>query len=163
MTSSAFIIATVRWIRVARQWVWWTWVWIRVLWYVISSYFLFTFWRVHWWCFWVWHFCTNRSRIQMCSNHFNIFALALKFRIFVPNFKISFIVCLYLVYHWVSNRYFLSYSILRCASMGDIRRPYYPGSGAPDPAVFIQHFNGRDSKEMSKTMYFSPSLISLCF
>ena len=82
----------------------------------------------------------------MCSNHFNIFALALKFRIFVPNFKISFIVFLSIIFHCLSNLCSLFYSIIRRTPVGDANNPSYPGSRAPDLAVFIQCVNSRDPK-----------------
>ena len=75
---------------------------------------------------------------------FQFFALALKFRIFVPNFKISFIVFLSLVFHCVSNRCSLSYSMLRCAPIGYFWRPYNYGIVDPDTKFFIQCYNGRD-------------------
>ena len=104
----------------------------------------FTCWRVCWCCFCVWLFRTNRNLIQMWSNHFNIFALALKFRILVPNFKISFIVFLSIFCHCISNRYSLSYIMLICTLMSDIRRRSNYDSGDPYPSVFIQCINGRD-------------------
>ena len=57
---------------------------------------------------------------------FNIFVLKLKFVIFHPNFKISFIVSFHIVLifsHRVSNRCTLYYIIKRRAPIGDIQHP----------------------------------------
>ena len=86
---------------------------------------------------------TNRSQIQMGLTRFNIFTLALKFGIFVPNLKFSIIVFLSIVSHCISNRCYLPYRILMLYPMGDIWCPYDSGSGDQDPRVFIQFVNGR--------------------
>ena len=80
----------------------------------------------------------------MWSTHLNIFAHAIKFRIFVPNFKISFIVFLYLVWHCVSNLCSLYYIMLRHAPLGEIWCSSNSGSRDPDSVVFIQCVNGWD-------------------
>ena len=89
---------------------------------------------------------TNRSRVQRWLTPFNIFALKLKFVVFPPNSKISFVVFFATVLffsHRVSKRCALSYSIICRAPIGDIRQPSDSGSGAPDPDAFIQYVDGR--------------------
>ena len=84
------------------------------------------------------------SQIQRWSTHFNIFALSLKFGIFVPNYKISFIAFLSIVYRCISNRCSLPYIFVRCVPMGDIHSPSVYGSKAPDVSIFIQCVSGRE-------------------
>ena len=144
MTSSEFIISIVGQIRISQRWVWQIWVWIGVLWYILFLSFFFAWWRVHCWCFCVWSFHINRNWIQMWSTHFNIFAFALKFRIFVPNLKISSKVFLSIVCQCVSKVCSFSYIMLRRSPMGDIQSPSNFGSGDPYPTVLIQCVNGRE-------------------
>ena len=59
---------------------------------------------------------------------FQYFALILRFGIFVPNLKISFIFSLSVVSHCISKRCSFPYSMLRQAPMGDIWRPSDSGS-----------------------------------
>ena len=99
------ILAVIRRIRFTQYWVWWWWFWLRVLWYV---HFYLDFWLICWSCYWlrvwcffftrdqvqmwhcyVYHVCTNRIRFQRWLNHRK--KIALKFLIFPPTFKISFI------------------------------------------------------------------------
>ena len=144
-TSYAFIISIVGKIRIFQRWVWRIRFWIGVLWYVLFSWFFFTCWKSRCWCFCVWHFCTNRSQIQRWLTPFNIFAFALKFGIFVRNFKISFVVILSIVYHCLSNHSSFTYNIPRCAPMGCIwSLSYGTGSRSSDPIFFIQCINVRD-------------------
>ena len=94
--------------------------------------------------FCIWCFCNNRNQIQRWSTCFNIFALELKFGISVPNFKISFIVLLYIVWHCISKWCYLSYIIIRRSPMGDVWRPYDSGIRACYSRIFIQYVNGRE-------------------
>ena len=85
---------------------------------------------------------------QRWSTQFNIFALALKFGIFVHNQKIGFMVFLSIVFYCCPNRCSVPYNMFRHASMGSIRCHYYvTGFGAPDISVFVQCVNIRDPME----------------
>ena len=134
IASSAFIIAVIRQIWIAQSWVWQTWVWIRVLWYLVFLWFLFTCQRVNCWCFCVLHFRTNRSWIQRWSNNFNIFALFLKFGIFVRNFKIGFIVLPSIFSYCCYNLCSFLYNMLGHTPMCSIQR-YSNGTGSGDTDI----------------------------
>ena len=91
--------------------------------------------------FWCLTFFTNSIWIQRWLTFFNIFSLKLKFGIFHPNFKISFIVLCNIVWfisHSVSNRCDFSYIMIWRSQMGDIWQTCDFISGAPDYGAFIQ-------------------------
>ena len=94
---------------------------------------------------WSKYFCINIIWIQSWLTLFNICALPLKFGIFVPNFKTSFIIFLSIVSHCFSKCCSLTYNITIRAPIVSIRSPS-DGTGrrAPYPSVFIQCVNGRD-------------------
>ena len=86
----------------------------------------------------------------MCSTHFNIFALALKFRIFTRNFKISFIVYLSIVYHYFSIHCSLPFKIPRRATTGSIwNLSDGTVSGDAYPRSFIQCVIGREIMDIN--------------
>ena len=153
VVSFAFIFDIEGQIRFSRRWVKWTWVWLRVLWYVLFLRFLFDCWRVRcWcfgvyhfctnssrvrcWCFFIWHFCTNRSQVQRWYTPCNV--LVLKLLIFPPNFKISFIIIVWLYAHSISNRCDFYYSMIWRALMDGIQIPSNSGSRAPETGASIQ-------------------------
>ena len=153
--------AVIWWIRFSR---WWVWQWPLSQWvtrYLLFLRLLFAFWRFCWKCLWfgVWRFCTNRSQVQMwyfcvCrvrtnrsrtqrwSTHRNV--LALKFLIFFPNVKLSFIVIviarLYLTHSYCCR---FTKKTTRRDPMGSIHRPLDSGSGSTEATAFIQCVDGR--------------------
>ena len=86
---------------------------------------------------WGLHFLTNRSRVQRWLTP--CILLTLKFLIFFPNFKISFIVIVIvrICAHSISNWYGLSKNMIRQATMGYILRLSNSGSGVPETGAFI--------------------------
>ena len=87
------------------------------------------------------------NRIQRWSTLLNIFTLILKFGIFHPNIKISFIVFFTVVWFVacsVSNRWSLSCRMILHTPMGAIQKPSDSGSRAPYPGAFILCVDGRD-------------------
>ena len=141
---------------------WWVlrlWVWLRVLWYVVFS---LSLWLLRWLCQWrgIWNFCsdrswfqlwrcyvcrvcTHRSRVQRWSTHRNI--LAIKFLIFPPHFKISFVT---IVLVWpcltYSDHCRFTKNIIWCHTMGSIRRPSNTDSRSTKDAAFIQCVDGQE-------------------
>ena len=84
-------------------------------------------------------FCTNRSRFQRWLSP--CIPLELKFLIFFPNFKIMFIVIVWLCAHSVFNHCSFSKNVIRCGPVGDIHRPSNSGSGGLEMGAFIQCVN----------------------
>ena len=88
------------------------------------------------------------------------FALALKFRFFVRNLKISFIIFPSIVSQYCSNRCYLTYNMIRRSPRGIVWRPSDgTGSGAPYSRIFIQCVN--DRYPMSNQLW-SHGLDGLC-
>ena len=81
-----------------------------------------------WWCCYIGCDHTNRSRVQSCSTHKNMFVP--KVLICPPNVKIS---CIYIVLVWPcrthSNRCRFAKNRIRSRPMGSICQPSNPGSG----------------------------------
>ena len=99
--------------------------------------------RVQRWYFCVCCFCTNTSQVQRCSTPWNV--LVLKFLIFFPNLKISFMVIVVVrlcLAH--SNRCSFTNNMIMCASMGTIWRPLDYGIWGTETTSCIQFINSWD-------------------
>ena len=80
-------------------------------------------------------------------DYFQHFCVQFKFGIFYSNFNISFIfLCsiFWFVAHSFSNPWSLSYIMICCVQMGDIRQPFDSSGGDLDPGAFLWCLDGRE-------------------